>query len=161
MAFKRTMTYEEAFEKLETLCDAAERCESELREKLYRWGINSRDTERLLDDLHARHLYDDQRFANAYVHDKLQFSRWGRRKIVVGLIQKRIDESIRREALDTIYDSEYAEIAHALLKSKARQIKEGNTYEGRTKLYRFGLMRGFESDVVAAAIRGGNLFEHD
>ena len=98
-------------------------------------------------------IYDDERFARAYVRDKLLYSHWGRRKISLGLYAKRIDRDTIEDALDEIDTKEYEGILLAFLQSRVRSIKEGNTYEGRTKLYRAGVARGFEPETVARLIK--------
>ena len=71
----------------------------------------------------------------------------------------RRDCSINEEALDTIEEDVYKRILKGLMKAKARSLKEGNTFEGRTKLYRFALARGFESSLIAPILNSGELFE--
>lgn len=155
---KRQITPENALMRLENLCARSEHCEYELKEKLRTWGVGSDDSEKILTTLAKARFYDDNRFAEAFVRDKLLYNRWGRRKIVMALRAKRIDSHVIETALDTIDEDEYHSILKALLKAKARNLKEGNSYEGRTKLYRFALARGFESGLIAPLLRSGVIF---
>ena len=150
---RKQISADNARMRLEDLCARSEHCEYELREMLWKGGVSERDAETILSGLRKARFYDDSRFAYAYVCDKLRYSRWGRRKIVLGLMAKRIARDVADEVLDEIDMDEYMEIAVSLARAKARMVKEGNTFEGRTKLYRFLLARGFESSVVSRVMK--------
>lgn len=150
---KKQITEEEAQARLEQLCVRAEHCSHELREKLRKWGILPDVAERILDSLADNKFYDDSRFATAFTRDKLLYSRWGKMKIAAALRMKRIPASIIATAADEIDDDEYLSAARSFLTAKARSIHEGYTYEGRTKLYRAGLARGFESSLITPIVK--------
>lgn len=139
--------------RLENLCARSEHCEWELRSKLRTWQIGADDTEAILASLRRGRFYDDSRFAAAFVREKLRYNRWGRRKIALALGAKRIDRSVAQEALDAIEDEEYAEVLLGLMRAKARGIRDGNSYDGRTKLFRAVASRGFETAMIADFIR--------
>lgn len=149
----KSITSQEALNRLELYCSRGEYCRYELSEKLRRWGIMPAEAEKILNSLEERRFLDDRRYAAAYVRDKLIYNRWGRMKLSLGLRAKRVDTSIIEEALDEIDPEEYLQTARDFLISRARTIKEGFTYEGRTRLYRTGLSRGFESAVVASIVK--------
>jgi len=92
------------------MCARSEHCEWELKEKLKRWMISSADAEEILMVLRKGRFYDDRRFASAYVRDKMLYNRWGRRKIVYGLMAKRIPRELIGEALDEIDEEMYRNV---------------------------------------------------
>ena len=139
--------------RLEELCARAEHCEFELRQKLYRWMVPASDADTIINSLKHRRFLDDQRFTRAFVRDKIQYARWGKRKIALALAAKRIERDTVAEALDDIDQSDYENNLAELLKAKARTIDDAKTYDGRTKLFRFAASRGFEPDLVAKYIR--------
>lgn len=148
------MTAAEALVRLEELCARSEQCTFELRQKLSRWSIPPTEAAQIIEALVQRRYADDSRYASAYVRDKYRFARWGRRKIANGLYTKRIPREIIGQALDRDIDSdEYADILRDLLHAKARSITEGNTYAGRTRLFRFAASRGFETELIVKCIR--------
>lgn len=156
MGFQRKqVSAENALVRLETLCSRSEHCEWELREKLRGWNVAVSDAAAILVSLAKHRFYDDGRFARAYVRDKLVYSHWGRRKIAMGLYAKRIDRELINEALDGIDAEEYAGVLRAFLQGKCRSITGQNAYERRTKLYRAGVSRGFEPELVAKMLRSG------
>lgn len=144
---------QKALTRLADLCDRAERCTSELRDKLHKWGVNPADSEKIIEKLTDCRLVDDRRFAAAFALDKMRFSYWGKRKISYALALKRIPRSYIQEALDALDPEEYSSIVTEAIKSKARIIDNPATYEGRTKIYRFAVSRGYESEIVSPVIR--------
>lgn len=152
---KEPMKPEVAVERLESMCARAEHCRSELREKLFRWRVPGDAAEKILDSLEKNRFLDERRFAIAFCRSKAIYSRWGRRKIVYALKAKRISGEIITEAVEALEEDEYRSVMIELLRTKGASIKEGNTFEGRTKIYRFGVQRGYEPELVAAALRAG------
>jgi regulatory protein len=150
---KAPVTVERATIKVEELCAKAERCSDEIRQKLRRMGLQSADIDAIIEHLTSRRFIDDSRFARAFVRDKVMFARWGKRKIRQALLMKRIPGDIISAAIDEINDDQYEEVLRHILNVKRQSIAEPDTYEGKTKLFRFGISRGFEPDLVATLIR--------
>lgn len=150
----KIVTPKQALMRLEDMCVSAEHCEGEMREKMRKWRIAPSDADQIIESLKKRRFVDDARFAEAYARDKYRFARWGKRKIALGLNAKRVDRDIIAEALDAIDTAEYTEIAETLLAAKMRAMPEAiATYEGRTKLYRFMIGRGYEPALAASLIK--------
>lgn len=139
--------------RMEDLCARAEHSSGEIMQKLLRLGISPGDAERIVRSMTERRFIDDGRFARAFARDKMEYARWGKRKIALALYQKRVPRELINEALDDIDNDRYLAILDELLRAKRRTLPEPDTYEGRTKLYRFAASRGFEPDLIAAAIR--------
>lgn len=152
-ATRKKITPQRALARLEDLCARSEQCTGELTEKLYRWGIGAADRKAIIDSLVNRHFVDDRRFASAYVRDRLMFARWGRRKIAASLIQKRIPRDITDEALDEIDDDTYHDTIKSVMKSRLRSSGPVTTRDDYMKLLRYGIQRGFETDLTAKTIR--------
>ncbi|MCM1518811.1 MAG: RecX family transcriptional regulator [Pseudoflavonifractor sp.] len=157
---RKPITPARALERLETLCARSEQCESDLWRKLSLWGIGGGDAARIMSGLRRARFVDDERFARAYVLEKVRVARWGRRKIRLGLVAKRIDRDIIDIALDEEIDErEYAANLMEVLRAKLRTIDDPCSYEGKTRLFRHGVMRGYESSEVVASIKGDELWE--
>ncbi len=139
---------QEAFLTLAALCAQAEHCQYEMMEKMRRWEMDEESQAHVMERLTKEHYVDDERFARAFVKDKLRYNKWGRRKIEQALWQKHIDESIRQQALDDIDDEEYLSVLQPLLKQKRKTTKATDDYELNRKLVRFALGRGFTFDII-------------
>ncbi|MCM1109950.1 MAG: RecX family transcriptional regulator [Clostridium sp.] len=142
-----------ALVRLETLCADSEQCTANLLAKLRRWGVSASDASEIVDSLVDRRFVDDRRFAMAYARDKMRFGRWGRAKIRVGLYAKRIPAPLIDEALEALDDDLYSKVCLATLRSRVRSASLPGDYDGRTRLYRFGLQRGFEPALLSELIR--------
>ena len=142
--------------RLENLCARAEHCESELAEKLRRWGIGASESAEIISGLRKHHFVDNARFARAFVRDKYRFARWGRMKIRMALAAKRISKEIVDEALEEIDEDIYTENLRHIIAAKARSLgEETSSYEGRTKIYRFAISRGYESSLISKILKSG------
>jgi regulatory protein len=150
---KAPISPERAIIKVEELCAKAERCSEEIRQKLHRMGLEHADTERIINSLIERRFIDDSRFTRAFVRDKVAFARWGKRKIMQALYVKRIDRDIIKEALDGIDEEMYMSNLQHIIAQKAKTMTDADSYEGKTKIFRFAASRGFEPDLVAKVIR--------
>ena len=134
------MTYEMALQRLTALCASAEHCEYEMTEKMRKWEVDESDRERIMEYLRKAKFVDDERYARAFVKDKIKYNKWGRRKVEQGLWAKHIAEDIRQRVLDEVDESQYKSVLTDLLKSKRRSIKAANDYEMNRKLIKFALL---------------------
>ena len=145
---KKEMTEQEAYLQLATLCAQAEHCEQEMRDKMKRWEIDETAQNRIIDRLVKERYIDNERYARAFVKDKIRYNKWGRRKVQQALWMKRIDNDIQQRVLDEIDDKEYLDVLRPLLKQKRKSTKAANDYELNQKLVRFALGRGFSFDII-------------
>ena len=145
-------TEQDAFLALAALCAQAEHCQYEMLEKMRRWEVPEDAQARVMARLIKERYVDDERYAQAFVKDKIRYNKWGRRKVEQALWQKRIDEDIRKRVLDEVDDEEYLSILRPLLKQKRKTIKANSDYELNQKLMRFAVGRGFTFDIIRQCI---------
>jgi regulatory protein len=146
------ITEEQALARLTAACARAEHCMGEMYEKMRRWGIEADAQERISTYLKEHRYIDDERFARLFVRDKMQFNKWGRRKIEQALWAKQVDETIYKNILDEIDQKEWNAILLPALQTKKKSIKAATPYEAYTKLVRFAMSRGFTMDIIKACI---------
>lgn len=84
------MTYEMALQRLTALCASAEHCEYEMTEKMRKWEVDESDRQRIVEYLRDAKFVDDERYARAFVKDKIKYNKWGRRKVEQALWAKHI-----------------------------------------------------------------------
>ena len=145
---KKEITEQEAFLQLATLCAQAEHCEKEMRDKLKRWDVDDAAQDRIIQRLISERYIDDERYARAFVKDKIRYNKWGRRKVQQALWLKHIDPEIQQRVLEEIDDSEYLDVLRPLLCQKRKTVKAESDYELNQKLVRFALGRGFTFDII-------------
>lgn len=141
-------TENEAYLTLAALCAQAEHCQWEMLEKMRRWELPNEAQARVMQRLTEERYVDDERYARAFVKDKVRYNKWGRRKVEQALWQKHIAEDIRQRTLDEVDDGEYLSVLRPLLKQKRRTTKAASDYELNQKLMRFALGRGFTFDII-------------
>ena len=139
---------EEALQALMERCARAETCLSDARRLLARWRVPQPEWEGVLRQLVDERFVDEQRYAEAFVRDKLHFSRWGARKISEALYRKQIPREIIASAMEQVESASMGERLETDLRRKNQSIKEENPYKRREKLIRFGVSRGFDLETV-------------
>ena len=154
---KKDMTEQEAYLQLAALCAQAEHCQQEMRDKMRRWELDETVQNRIIDRLIKERYVDDERYARAFVKDKIRYNKWGRRKVQQALWQKHIDAEIQLRVLDEIDEKEYLDILRPLLKQKRKSIKAESDYELNQKLVRFALGRGFGFDIIRQCLNVDNI----
>ncbi|MBR4921338.1 MAG: RecX family transcriptional regulator [Prevotella sp.] len=142
----------EAYLTLAALCAQAEHCQYEMVEKMRRWELSEEAQARVMQRLVAERYVDDERFARAFVKDKIRYNKWGRRKVEQAMWAKHINEDIRQRVLNEVDDEEYINVLRPLLQQKRKSIKANSDYELNGKLIRFAMSRGFTMDIIKQCI---------
>ena len=130
------------------LCARGEHSSGEMLEKMRRWDVDDEAQARIMQRLINERYVDDERFARAFVNDKIKYNQWGSRRIEQALWQKGIDKETRQAVLAEIDDEQYLEVLRPLLKTKARSVKANSEYERQMKLARFAIGRGFTFNLI-------------
>ena len=158
---KKEMTEQEADLQLAAICAQAEHCEQERRDKMKRWELDETVQNRIIDRLTKERYIDHERYARAFVKDKIRYNKWGRRKVQQALWMKRIDNDIQQRVLDEIDEKEYLDVLRPLLKQKRKSIKAESDYELNQKLVRFALSRGFTFDIIRQCLNVDEIEEYE
>ena len=146
------MTGQQAFQKLAALCAKGEHCQHDMLEKMRQWGIGDEEQAQVMARLVDERYVDDERFARAFVSDKVRYNKWGRRKVEQALWLKHIDKTVVQQVLDEVPDEDYLNTLRPLLKQKRKSTKAQSEYELTTKLIKFALSRGFTMDIIRQCI---------
>ncbi len=152
MQVKKETTGQQAYLKLTALCARSEHCQQEMLEKMRQWGVSQEEQAQVMARLVSERYVDDERYARAFVSDKIRYNKWGRRKVEQALWLKRIDKAIAAQVLDEVDDAEYVSVLRPLLKQKRRSTKAASEYELTMKLIKFALSRGFTMDIIKQCI---------
>ena len=158
---KKEMTEQEAFLQLASLCANAEHCQHEMLEKMRKWELTEAVQARVMARLVKERYVDDERYARAFVKDKIRYNKWGRRKVQQALWLNRIDDDVQQMVLDEISEEEYLKVLNPLLKQKSKSIKAESDYERSKKLVRFALGRGFTFDLIRQCVNTSNINEDE
>lgn len=140
---KKEITEQQALSRLMALCARGEHSSGEMLQKMRLWGLADEVQARIMERLTKDRFVDDERFARAFVNDKIKYNQWGRRKIEQALWAKGVDRDVQQRVLDAVDDEEYIKVLRPLLRSKERSITARNEFERQMKLIRFAQSRGF------------------
>ena len=136
-------------------------------------GFTERDMAEIIATLVREKFIDDNRFADAFVRDKLKFNGWGKQKIVFKLRSFGVaDDIIERALRENYYFAEVdcgdcgdgggsagggdglsgQKVLERLLEKKWKSLKEDEpVHVKKAKAVRFAAGRGFEyGDIIAA-----------
>lgn len=141
-----------ALTKMESWCAYQERCQQEVRDKLYALGLYSDAVENIISELISRNFLNEERFAIAYAGGKFRVKKWGKQKIKLELKKRRVPDAIIRKALKEIGADDYEETLEHTLAKKWKAEKETHPLKKKMKVMRYMLSRGYETDAVSAAI---------
>ena len=187
------MNKEQALDRLRTRCSREEVCSGMALALLKRWSAGSstsgsstsgssfteRDMAQIIATLVKEKFIDDNRFADAFVRDKLKFNGWGKQKIVFKLRSLGVAADIIERALrENYYCAEVdcgdcgdgggragsagsagsdgklsgQKVLEKLLEKKWNSLKGDEPLQVRkAKAVRFAAGRGFEyGDIIAA-----------
>ena len=81
------------------LCARAERSSGDARRLMATWGVPEQDREGVLQRLKREKFIDDERYAEAFVREKVNLSGWGEWKIRSALKRKGVAEDVINAAL--------------------------------------------------------------
>jgi regulatory protein len=130
------------------LCSRREYCSDDIRTRLKSWRISDNDSEKIINILYKENFINDIRYSKAFVKDKFIYNKWGKVKIAAHLRIKKIPPDIIKTALDSIDNEDYIKILNEILSDHRRFIKARSQYDLKGKLLRYGLSKGFESDLL-------------
>jgi len=154
---KKKFTKQQGQSKAEHFCAYQERCQQEVRDKLYNWGLYPNEVEEIIADLISANFLNEERFAMAYVSGKFNIKGWGKVKIKQGLKQKRISPRLINDALKTINTDSYTEKLFYLIEKKAISLQEKDPFKRKAKLAQYALGKGYESDLIFDLLKNNNL----
>jgi regulatory protein len=140
--------YKTALSRSMNLCSQREYCVDEIRNKLHLWGIGDRDCDRIINTLVKENFINEIRYADAFVSDKFRYNKWGKVKIAAHLRNKQIPQEIIVSALESIDNELYKNTIKEIIISHRRSVKAKNQYDLKGKLLRYGLSKGFESNLL-------------
>ncbi len=149
----RTKSPEQALSSLMALCARAEKSSGDARRLMSRWGVEASDQVRVLEQLQRERFIDDERYASAFIREKININGWGRYKIQIQLQQKGISKEIIEEQLESLDGDKMSERLKELIERRSRTTKYTTKYQLRDKLIRYGASLGYNFSTVSDIVR--------
>ena len=126
----------------------------EVEDKLRDKDFSEETIKRVILILHEYKLLDDQKYAEAFMKEKLRTR--GIKKVRFELSNKGIDKSVMDSVMDAMSSSEVEEDSCLkLAEKKYDQLKkrESDTYKLKSKLYTFLSGKGYDYELITSTIR--------
>ncbi|MDG1516601.1 MAG: regulatory protein RecX [Flavobacteriales bacterium] len=142
------MTQKEALEKMAKFCAYQERCQSEVKHKLFGVGLSNEEIDNIICDLIEHSFLDEERFAKAFVRGKFNQKGWGRIKIQQHLNQKQISSFCQKKGMLEINENDYLTKLEEIILKKSNSLKTEDPFIRKSKTARYAISRGFESELV-------------
>jgi regulatory protein len=141
--------------KMQYYCVYRERTENEVRQKLASFRLNCEDEKVVLEQLITEHYFDNERFTEIYVKSK-SAKAWGKNKIKVALLQKKIPETLIRKYLASISPEQDRENIIKLIDKWLKTNKKQNNMF--IKLYRYLYGKGYDVELISETLKSYELY---
>jgi len=152
------LTPEQALPKARQYCAYQERSHKEVKDKLYGYGLGTKDVELLLSTLIEENYLNEERFAIQFAGGKFRMKQWGRVKIKYELKLRQVSEYCIKKALRSIDDEAYETTMNKVFETKLKSLKsEKNIFIKKRKLQDHMLQKGYESDLVKELIQAASI----
>jgi regulatory protein len=154
---KKILSVSEAFARYSALCARREYCQHDLADKMRRNGMQEQQIAEVLSALEHEDYVNDKRYCEAFVHDKMVFSHWGRVRIRMELRKRHLPSEIISSAMDTIDEDIYREQLLELLSNYGKTVRAQSDYERYNKMIRYACNHGYEYDIVVELMEDHDL----
>lgn len=139
---------EDALKKMMRYCAYQDRCHQEVRQKLMRLQVLPDWREEIIVELIQENFLNEERYACSFARGKFRIKKWGRRRILKELKQRRISEYCIRKAMQEIDEEEYLQTIEYLTQKKAALTKETDLFKKKSKVANYLVGRGFETNLI-------------
>lgn len=129
-------------------CAYQERSHTEVRSKLYSFGLYKTQVETILAELIAEDFLSEERFARAFCRGRFNLKNWGRIKIKYELKLKGVSAANINSGLTEIDEEAYEKRLKKLLQKKFDSIKQGRLSEKKLRTKQYLMQKGFEPLLI-------------
>ncbi len=138
----------EPLSKARAYCARQERCQQEVRDKLYAWEVAGPQVEGIISQLIGEGFLNEARFAEHFAVSKFRQKGWGRRKIEAALKARQVSAPCIALGLKRIEDDEYKAALVKLVAKRWERVKEADVRLKRQMVLRYFLAKGYSAALV-------------
>lgn len=147
MLYKSKLSLAQALQKARHYCAYQERCHSEVKNKLYNFGLNTTDVNIAIATLIEENYLNEERLAIAFAGGKFRMKQWGKVKIRYELQQKQVSAANIKKALSLIDEDDYLQTAEKIFENYFDKLK-GTIQLKHLKTKNHLLAKGFELSAI-------------
>jgi regulatory protein len=152
MIRRQQLSLEQALRKARHYCAYQERCHSEVKEKLYGFGLRKNEVEEGLSRLIEENYLNEERFAVQFAGGRFRLKHWGKVKIRYELKQKQVGDYCIKKALAAIGEDDYGRTLTKLAADKWEGLQQEEAFVRRQKLQTYLVQKGYETDRIHATL---------
>jgi regulatory protein len=151
---RNTYTLNELKNRLKRYCAYQERCHQEVKTKLRQLGAFRDDTNAVISHLIQNDYLNETRFAMLYVRSKFSIKKWGKKRIVNELKQRKITSYNIDKALAQISEENYRMTFDTLAEKHWDQLEKNKELlpQRKKKWITYLQYRGWENDLIFDAL---------
>lgn len=153
MALNKRLTPMQAWDKIRVYCSFQERSHTEVKRKLYGFGLYGSDVEALMVRLLEENYLNEERFARAWAGGHFRLKKWGRIKIIQGLKQQGVSGYNLKIALAEIDGESYANTLRELARKKWDLLPEENKLSRQAKTFAYLQQKGYEPALIGPVLK--------
>jgi len=143
------------YDRAVTLLAFRARTGQELRRRLVQNGEPAEFADAAVASLHERGLLDDADYARQFVHSRMVGKGVSRRRVQQELARRGVARDTADEAVDSVLANEEVDeigVVERAARKKLRSLQSVDLQTRRRRLHAFLARRGYDSDVIRAAL---------
>lgn len=145
---KKLFTFSEIKQKMANYCVYQDRCHEEVEQKMREFVLIPEAKEEIILYLIKENFLNEERFVRSYIRGKFYIKGWGKNKIKIQLIQKKINEKLISKCWNEIQDADYQEALEKQYYDYYNKLKGLKDFQKKIKTTKYLLSRGFEYDDI-------------
>ena len=122
--------------------------EKELKLKLSDKGYDDESINTAIEKLKANKYINDDDYCKKFINDKINISKYGKRRIKEALINKGIDMELIEKNISYVSQDDEIKIAYALAEKKLKSLTDAEPIKKKMKISSFLLNKGFDYEIV-------------
>ena len=150
---KQHLTPLQAKEKIKHYCAWSERSHSDVRNKLFNYGLRAHELEPIISYLIEENYLNEERYAVQFAGGHFRLKKWGKVKIVQALRMKGVSDYCIKKGLREIEEEAYEALLNKLAVQKWQETKGQKPVLRWNKTRQFLLQRGFEPQLILPVLR--------
>ena len=147
---RNVLSLDELKNRMERYCAYQERCHQEVKTKLRKIGAFGDDSDVVISHLIKNDYLNETRFAVLYARSKFSIKKWGKKRIINELKQRKITIYNINKSLEQITEEDYILTFNTLAGKRWKQLKKKKEplSQQKKKLINYLQYRGWENDLI-------------
>lgn len=148
----KTLTKEQAVQKLKHYCTYQERSHQEVKQKLYALRVPVKEHDDIIAALIEEDYLNEERFAKQFTGGKFRMKGWGKKKIIQKLKEKQVSPYVIKAAMKEIDEEDYVSSLKEEAESKYDLLKNEQYLVRKKKTMDYLLQKGYEPELITSVL---------